>query len=216
MKLYVEREPAPNPRRVAIFLREKGLEIQSVRVDLRASEHKTPAHLARNSLGQLPVLELDDGRTICESVSICRYLEGLYPDPPLFGGELMQQALIDMWIRRVEFNLMVPIGLFWRHAHPMTAHLVDQHRVFGESNRRRFESAINWLDRELSRGGPFIAGDQFTMGDIVAITTIDFAVLIGLEVPPSCAAVMAWRENVGQRPSVVTAPDVLQRFGDRR
>jgi glutathione S-transferase len=216
MKLYVERDPAPNPRRVAIFLREKGLEMQTVHVDLRASAHKTPAHLARNSLGQLPVLELDDGKTICESVSICRYLEGLYPQPPLFGGDLMQQALIDMWIRRVEFNLMVPIGLFWRHAHRMTAHLVDQHRVFGESNRGRFESAIKWLDRELSSGRAFIAGDQFTMADIVAITTIDFAVLIGLEIPPSCAHVLAWRERVGQRPSVEMATDAMDRYRETR
>ena len=212
MKLYMERDPAPNPRRVAIFLREKGLEIETVRIDLRAREHKTPAHLARNSLGQLPVLELDDGRMISESVSICRYLEGLYPEPLLFGGDLIQQALIDMWIRRVEFNLMVPIGLFWRHAHPLTANLIDQHRVFGETNRGRFESVAKWLDRELSSNGPFIAGDQFSMADIVTITSIDFAVLIGLDIPETCASLLAWREKISLRPSVALAPEAARRY----
>jgi glutathione S-transferase len=110
MKLFGDRNPAPNPRRVRIFLAEKALELSYEQVPIVKRAHKSPEFRAKNSLGQLPVLELDDGTTICESVSICRYLEELHPTPALFGETALERAQIDMWIRRVEFVLMQPIA----------------------------------------------------------------------------------------------------------
>ena len=206
MKLYMEQDPAPNPRRVAIFLREKGLELPVARIDLRKGEHKSPEHLARNSLGQVPVLELDDGRTLSESVSICRYLEALHPEPALFGVDAFDRAAFDQWIRRIEFMLTAPVGQFWRHAHPLTARLIAQHTAFGESNRERVADALRWLDGELGRSGGCVAGEAFGMADIVAVTTLDFAELIGLETPGGLAHLEAWRARMGARPSMATAP----------
>jgi glutathione S-transferase len=212
MKLYMERDPAPNPRRVAIFLREKGVELETVRVNMRERAHKAPEHLQRNSLGQLPVLELDDGRMLCESVSICRYLEGVYPEPRLFGRDNYEAALVDMWTRRIEFNVTIPVGLFWRHRHPLTAHLLEQHQDFGESNRGRVAKAMRWLDREMGAKDGFIAGEAFSMADIVAVTTLDFATLIGLPFPEDCGRLRVWRERMDQRPSTAMPPEARERY----
>ena len=214
MKLYIERDPAPNPRRVGIFLREKGIDeqIETIRVDLRKREHKSAEHLARNTLGQVPTLELDDGRRLSESVSICRYLEALHPRPALFGTQAFEQAFIDQWIRRIEMVVMSPVGQFWRHAHPLTATLLEQHTTFGESNRPLFTRALEWLDKDLTMNGPFIAGLSFSMADIVAVTTIDFAELIGLQIPPACTALGAWRERMRERPSMAMPATVHSRY----
>jgi glutathione S-transferase len=200
MILYDESNPAPNPRRVRIFLAEKGLDVPRVRVNLRKREHKAPEHKARNSLGQVPTLELDDGTTISETVAICRYLDALHPAPPLFGTTPLEVAQIDMWIRRIEFQIMTPVGMFWRHAHPLTAALLTQFKDFGESNRAIYAGGLKWLDRELA-GRDFIAGDAFTMADICALTTVDFAAFTGLEMPEECAALRAWHARVSARPS---------------
>ncbi|MBP7703908.1 MAG: glutathione S-transferase [Caulobacter sp.] len=201
MILYGERNPAPNPRRVRIFIAEKGIDLPETRVDMRKGEHKSPEHKARNSLGQLPTLVLDDGTAISETVAICRYLESLHPEPSLFGRTGLEQAQIEMWIRRVEFQLMTPVGMFWRHAHPLTAALLKQYTEFGESNREAYARTTAWLDRELSDGRPFIAGDAYSMADIAALTTIDFASFTGLEPPETATHLKAWRERVSARPS---------------
>lgn len=200
MKLYGEDNPAPNPRRVRIFLAEKGGRVEHVRVPMRERAHKSPEFLAKNSLGQLPVLELDDGSRISESVSICRYLDETLPGPALFGATARERADIDMWIRRIEFQLMAPIGQIWRHTHPLTAPLLTQFVAFGESNRPRVEQAYRWLDGELA-SRPFIAGDHYTMADIIALTTVDFGVFIGVPIPPDCATVLAWHARVSARES---------------
>lgn len=200
MILYDENNPAPNPRRVRIYLAEKGVALPTVRVKLAKREHKAPEHRARNSLGQVPTLELDDGTMISESVSICRYLESLHPAPPMFGTTPVQAAQIDMMIRRIEFALMTPVGMFWRHAHPLTAPLLTQFTDFGESNRPLYAGACKWLDREIGNH-TFIAGDAYTMADIIALTTIDFATFTGLEVPEECTTLRAWHERVSARPS---------------
>ncbi len=200
MKLYDENNPAPNPRRVRIFLAEKGVTIPLVRVAMRKGEHKSPEHKARNSLGQLPTLELDDGTMISESVSICRFLESVHPAPPLFGATPLESARIDMMIRRVEFQMMTPVGMFWRHAHPFTAALLTQFKDFGESNRAHYASACRWLDREIAECD-FIAGGAYSMADIVALTTVDFAAFTGLEMPAECATLKAWHDRVSARPN---------------
>jgi glutathione S-transferase len=201
MKLYNTSMPAPNPRRVRIFLAEKGVAVDLVEVALMKGEHKMPDHVARNSLGQTPVLELDDGTCLSETVAICRYLEGLHPEPPLFGRTALEQAQVDMWVRRVEFQLMGPAGNFWRHAHPFTAKIVvPQYKEFGEANRGGYEKALMWFDTELAKT-PFVAGDAFTMADICALSTVDFADWIGLKVPDAAGHVKDWHARVSARES---------------
>ena len=126
MKLYGAPMPAPNPRRVRIFLAEKGIDLPETPVDMRKREHKSADFRAKNSMGQLPALELDDGTCISETVAICRYFEETHPEPPLFGRTAVEKALVDQWIRRVEFAVMMPVGNFWRHAHPYTAALAGR------------------------------------------------------------------------------------------
>ncbi|WP_374569954.1 glutathione S-transferase family protein [Phenylobacterium sp.] len=200
MILYGAPMPAPNPRRVRIFLAEKGIELPETPVDMRKREHKAAEFRAKNSLGQIPVLELDDGTAISETVAICRYFDETQPDPPLFGRTALEKAQVDMWIRRVEFILMSPVGNFWRHAHPFTAQLLTQYKDFGESNRQAYANAQQWLDRELE-DRPFVAGEAFTMADICALSTVDFATWIGLELDPANENLAAWRERVSARPS---------------
>jgi len=199
MELYGAPNPAPNPRRVRIYLAEKGIDLAETPVDLRAREQKSPEHRARNAAGQVPTLVLDDGRTLSESVSICRYLEALHPDPPLFGRDAFEAAEVDQWIRRVEFILMNPVAMFWRHAHPFTASLLEQHRDFGESNREGAAHAMRWFDEQLG-GRDHLAGG-YSMADICLLTTVDFAAWIGLERPAGCANLGRWHAAVSGRPS---------------
>jgi len=201
MKLYNAPLPAPNPRRVRIFLAEKGVTVPMTDIAIMKREHKSPEHLARNSLGQVPTLELDDGTTISETVAICRYFEGLHPAPPMFGKTPLEQAMVEQWVRRVEFAVMTPVGMFWRHAHPFTAAVVvPQYKDFGESNRAHYERALGWLDGEL-KGREFLATGDYTLADICLLSTVDFAGWIGLGIPEGMANVHAWHERVMARPS---------------
>ena len=214
MRLFNEADPAPNPRRVRIFLKEKGIDLELVPTPLMKRAHKAPEHMARNPLGQVPVLELDDGSHLSESVSICRYLEELHPEPNLFGSNAKERATIDMWIRRVEFRLMIPVGQVWVHTHPFTAVVAtqtfgQQFKDYGETNRKVFASGCKLFDREIA-GRPFIATDRYTMADIVAQTTFDFARFIGLDIPDECETLHAWYKNVSARPSAVfEVPDAV-------
>lgn len=199
MKLYGAPNPAPNPRRVRIFLAEKGIDLPETPVDLLTREHKSPEHRARNPAGQIPTLELDNGRTLSESVSICRYLDALHLQPPLFGTDAFTAAEVDQWIRRVEFILMTPVAMFWRHAHPFTARLLAQNTAFGESNRPLVDDAMRWFDRQLM-GRAWLAGD-YSMADICLLTTVDFAVWIGLAMPEDAPDLRRWHEAASARPS---------------
>ena len=200
MILYGAPNPAPNPRRVRIFLAEKGIELPETPVSLMKREHKSPEFRAKNSMGQVPTLELDDGTCISETVAICRYFEETQPEPPLFGTTPVEKALVDMWVRRTEFTVMMPVGNFWRHAHPRTAALLTQFKDFGESNRETYKGAQKWLDRELA-DKPFLAGDAFTVADICLLTTVDFADWIGLPIEDGFDNLKAWHARVSARPS---------------
>ena len=200
MILYGAPNPAPNPRRVRIFLAEKGIELPETPIDLMKREHKSPEHRARNSMGQVPTLELDDGTCISETVAICRYFEEANPQPPLFGTTPVEKALVDMWVRRIEFTVMMPVGNFWRHAHPRTAALLTQYKDFGESNKETYKGAQTWLDRELG-GQEFVAGDRYSMADICLLSTVDFAGWIGLPLEDEFANLKGWHERVSARPS---------------
>ena len=199
MKLYGAPNPAPNPRRVRIYLAEKGIDLKEAPVDIRAREQKGPEHRARNPAEQVPTLVLDNERSISESVSICRYLEALYPESPLFGQGAYEVAEVDQWIRRVEFIAMMPVANFWRHAHPFTAGLLTQFKDFGESNREAAAQAMRWFDAQLEDREHLAGG--YSMADICLLTTVDFAKWIGLPLPDDCANLMRWHEAVSSRPS---------------
>jgi len=200
MILYGAPMPAPNPRRVRMFLAEKGIELAETRVDMMKREHKSPEFRAKNSMGQIPTLELDDGTCISETVAICRYFEELHPTPALFGGTAVEKALVDQWVRRVEFAVMMPVGNFWRHAHPRTAALLTQFKDFGESNKATYQGAQKFLNRELE-GREFLATDGLTMADICLLSTVDFADWIGLPVEEEFGNLVAWRARMKARPS---------------
>lgn len=200
MILYGAPMPAPNPRRVRIFLAEKGVDLPETTVDMRKREHKSPEFRAKNSMGQLPTLELDDGTCISETVAICRYFEETHPEPPMFGRTAVEKALVEQWIRRVEFAVMMPVGNFWRHAHPFTAALLTQYKDFGEANRETYRGAQKYIDRELA-GREFLVGDSYSMADICLLSTVDFADWIGLPVEDEFQNLKAWRERVSARPS---------------
>lgn len=205
MKLY-DNTFAPNPRRVRIFLAEKGIEVATVQVDLPKREHKSAEFKRKNSLGAVPVLELDDGRCISESVAICRYFEELHPEPPLFGRDAVERAEVEMWNRRVELGLMGQVAQVWIHGSPYTAPLVaaqggEQVPAAAEFNRVGSARFFRWLDRELD-GRTFIAGDHFTVADITALCTIDFAAkLVGVTADPGLTHVARWHASVSARPS---------------
>lgn len=175
MKLYTY-PGAPNPRRVHVYLAEKGLEIPCQTVDIMKRENRAPAFVENvDPMGRLPVLELDDGSHLAESVAICRYLEALHPDPPLFGRDAKEQGTIEMWIRRVELDFMVPVGLVWIHGSPLTkAVMPEQIPAVAEQNRKRVGQTFRFLDRTLA-DRPHLAGDAFSMADIVCLCTLDFA-----------------------------------------
>jgi glutathione S-transferase len=200
MKLYNENNPAPNPRRVRIFLAEKTISIPFVHVPMREGAHKSAEFKAKNSLGQVPVLELDDGSMLSESIAICRYLEELHPTPALFGADAWGRAQVEMWMRRIEFALMSRIGAVWINTHKYTARLGTQYQDYGEASRVKSIQALQWLNDEMA-GREFIAGDKYTMADIVALTTIDFAAFIGIAMPEELGHLRKWHAKVSSRPS---------------
>lgn len=200
MIFYDSPNPAPNPRRVRIFAAEKGIELPSQPVSIVKREHKSTEFLALNPRGQTPALQLDDGAVISESVAICRYLEAVYPEPPLFGVGAVEQALVEMWSRRVEMVLMPPVGAVWVHTHPFTAVLPGRNSEWGEANRPRVDDALRFFDRSLE-GGNFIAGDHYTIADILLLTTVDFAAFIGIAIAEDLHNLRAWHARVTARPS---------------
>ena len=201
MKLYNENNPAPNPRKVRIYLAEKGLDVPLSRIEMAKRQHKSPEFIAKNSLGQVPVLELDDGTYLCESLAICRYFEELHPEPALFGIDARDKALVEMWVRRVEFRLWRPMSMVWRHADPRTAFLGNQFKEFGEANRQILFDEMRWLDREIDDGRAFIAGERYSIADIVTLCGLDFAGFVQMPIPAECRALTAWHARITARPS---------------
>jgi len=202
MKLYTYAG-APNPRRVHIYLAEKGIEVPFESVDIMKRANRTPEFMERvNSMGGLPVLELDDGSHIAESVAICRYFEVLHPEPSLFGTTPKEQGIVEMWIRRIELNFMMPVGMVWVHGSPLTKGVI-KHQIaeMAEQNRKIVGNYFEFLDRHLATQ-PFLAGERFSMPDIVALTTMDFASQLNkLPHPPELEHLSRWYEAVSSRPS---------------
>jgi len=201
MLLFNAPNPAPNPRRVRIVLAEKGVAIPIGDLALRQGAHKHPDFLAVNPLGQVPTLQLDDGRVLTESLSICRYLDALHPEPPLFGTDPFNCAEIDMLTRRVELRLQRAIGMVWLHTHPLTAPLVKpQFRDFGETQRTQAFAFMGEFDVALD-GRDWLDGRAFTIADIALLTCIDFGIFIGVDIPADLANLRGWRARASARPS---------------
>jgi glutathione S-transferase len=202
MKLFHDPR-APNPRRVRIFLSEKGLidQVEQIEVSINDRQHREPEHLARHPLGLVPVLELDDGRHLRESMAICRYLEELHPEPNLLGAEPWERAQIEQWNRHAELELMGPIAQVFRNTHPFWQGRIAQAPEFGAIARDVLAERMAWFDRELA-GRPYIAGDRFTVADITALCGLDFGKVSGIRIDAATHPNLArWRADVSARPS---------------
>jgi glutathione S-transferase len=200
MKLY-DGGRAPSPRRVRVFLAEKGITVPLEPVDLGALAQKSPAYSAVNPLQRVPALVLDDGTVITESIAICRYFEALNPEPPLFGQGALEIAMIEMWNRRLELHLFAPVSHVLRHSHPAMAKMeVPQVPAWAEANKPRIEEFLGIFDRALA-GRPFAAGDRFSVADITGMIAIDFMKPAKLAVPEACVNVRRWHAAVAARPS---------------
>jgi glutathione S-transferase len=199
MKIY-DFKLAPNPRRVRIFLAEKGISVPFEEVDIFKGINRQPEFLKKNSLGGIPVLELDDGRYLAESVAICRYFELLHPEPPLFGKGAFEQANVEMWNRRIELAVLVPVGLVWGHSHELTRARIKQIPEMGEQSRNIVEQRYQWLDGELA-DRQFIAGDKYSIADITAMVVLDFAKFNNISVQPDQKNLTRWYQTVSSRPS---------------
>jgi glutathione S-transferase len=192
---------APNPRRVRVFLAEKGIEVPLIPIDMGAREHRSSEIATRNPLRRLPVLELDDGTIITESVAICRYFEELHPEPALFGRGALGKALVEMWQRRMELNLLTAVAQAFRHIHPaMKEWEVPQIPEWGEANKPKALAFLELLDAELAHR-EFAAGDEFSIADITGLIAIDFMKPARIGVPEELGNVARWYQAVSSRPS---------------
>jgi glutathione S-transferase len=199
MKLY-DSAMAPNPRRVRIFLAEKGIEVPTVSVDIGAAENRKPEYLAKNPMGGVPMLELDDGTCLAETVAICRYFEAEQPEPPLMGVDGRDVAIVEMWNRRMEFEVAVPAMQSFRNTHDFFKGRIPQVPEYGAVCKASVLKRLEWLDTELS-SRKFIAGDRFTIADITAVVGIDFGRVTGIRIEPALKNLQRWHEAVSARPS---------------
>lgn len=199
--ILIEDNRAPNPRRVRIFLAEKGVEVERRHIDIMTEEHKTPEMVQRNPFMRIPVLELDNGTCIAEAMAICRYFEALHPEPALFGKTPLEIGMIDMWQRRIELQLMHPIGFAFRHSHPRMAHLeVPQIKEWSEVNVGRVEAMLDFLNGELA-SRKFLAGDSFSVADIDALCAVDFMRVARVVLKDEHIHLKRWHDQVSARPS---------------
>ncbi len=199
MKLY-NASVSPNAQRVRIFLAEKGLEVETQLLDLFQNEARSPTFLKINSLGAIPVLTLDDGTVITESVAVCRYLEALNPEPPLFGQDAKGQALVEMWIRRVELEIMRPLADIVQNTLPFFAERMTQLPDYAALQRKTALEKFAWLDKEIA-GRPYLTGETFTMADIVGMSALSVAGFVEAEPGTDLKNVQAWKDRVSSRPS---------------
>jgi glutathione S-transferase len=200
MKILQTRA-APNPRRVRLFLAEKGITVPFEELDLMKGELKTAEFTKLNPFQRVPVLILDDGTAIAETVAICRYFEETNPSPSLFGTGALERAQVEMWNRRVELGLLLSVAQAFRHLHPAMAHLeVPQVAAWGEANKPRALEILGIMDEELAKKR-FIAGANYSIADITALVAVDFMKPARIERPKGLQHVARWHEEVSARPS---------------
>jgi glutathione S-transferase len=199
MKLY-DSKMAPNPRRVRIFLAEKGIQVPDDQVDLAKAQNRSPEFLKINPMGGVPVLQMDDGTNLAESVAICRYFEETHPEPRLMGVDARDKAEVEMWQRRMELNLLSTVAGCFRNTSEFFKGRIPQVPEYGEVCRQAAEKAFGMLDGFLA-DRKFIAGERYTIADITALVAVDFAKLIKLRISPEQKNLVRWHEAVSSRPS---------------
>ncbi|WP_163848061.1 glutathione S-transferase family protein [Pseudooceanicola aestuarii] len=207
MKLY-DFSHAPNCRRVRVFAAEKGLDLECVPVDMTKREQMSDDYARINDRMLLPMLELEDGTRLHESGAICRYLEEMHPEPPLFGTDPLERARVEAWNRRVELEGLTAAAEVLRNA---SRHFADralpgprnyaQIPELAERGRQRLDVFYDALDRQLGET-PYLAGDRFSIADILALVVVDFAASAGRHPAPEGAANLGrWHADVSARPS---------------
>jgi glutathione S-transferase len=199
MKIY-NSPAAPNPRRVRIFLAEKGIQVPYEDIDIANAVNRQPEFRRKNPLAGVPVLELDDGTCIAESVAICRYFEEIQPEPPLFGIGAKGKAVVEMWNRRMELALLLPIADSFRQRHDFFKGRIRQVPEYAEIQKQNAEDALKWLDSELANRR-YIAGDSFSVADITAMVGIDFGRVSKIAIQPDQKNLARWHQEVSSRPS---------------
>ena len=199
MKLH-DSAMAPNPRRVRIFLAEKGIEVPTVQVDLGKSENREPPFLALNPLGGVPILELDDGSVISESVAICRYFEETQPEPALLGSDAQDRANVEMWQRRAELVLFNNVTGCFRNTHDFFKGRIPQVAEYGAVCKEGAISSLGFFDDRLSNS-EFLSGDAYTIADITALVALDFGRISEIRIGPEHKHLTRWYETVSNRPS---------------
>ena len=202
MKLY-DFPKAPNPRRVKIFAHEKDIELELINCDMGIRELKTPEFLTKNPSGKIPVLELENGECISESVAICRYLELIKPEPNLFGKDAYEIAYIESRNRHIEFELWTQIGTSWVNG-PIVGSLgiFDQIPDAKAASDKNVRTYYQRLDEEFGLNN-FVAGERFTIADITLVSAIDFASeMVDLKPNEDLKNLYRWHEEVSSRPSI--------------
>jgi len=200
VKLY-DLPPSPNARRVRIFIAEKGLEIPIVPVNMMTGENQSEDYLVKNSLGKMPLLELDDGTCIAESAAICRYLEEMNPNPPLMGQNPLERALVEMWHRRMELEFLIPMITIFLHTGEMWKDRVTQIPQVAETGILNVKERMEWLDRELD-GKEFITGEDYTVADIAAQCAFVMGkAALGLRIAEDQLNLSNWFTRVSSRPT---------------
>ena len=193
---------APNPRRVEIYLIEKGIEVETENIDLGAKANYEPEFVAMNPLARVPVLELDDGTFLAESKAICRYFEETHPKPPLLGSNTQERVLIEMWDRRMESELMGNITGAFRHLHPYWDGRIEQIPAYGDICKKNADDRMAWLNGELA-DRDYIAGDRFTLADITAICAFGIGRVAKIRIPEELKNLTEWNERMSARDSVI-------------
>jgi glutathione S-transferase len=185
---------------VRIFLAEKGIEVPTVQVDIGKAENRQPEFLAKNPMGGVPILELDDGSFLAETVAICRYFESVQPEPALMGVDGQDCAFVEMWNRRMEFEVTLPAMQSFRNTHDFFKGRIPQVPEYGAVCKASVLKRLEWLDTELA-GREFIAGERFTIADITAVVGIDFGRVTEIRIEPELKNLQRWYEAVSSRPS---------------
>lgn len=199
MKIY-DTKTAPSPRRVRVFLAEKNIPMEYIQVDLQKGENISAEMRVKNPVGKIPVLELDDGTCISEAASICLYFEQLYPEINLLGETPLEKAQIDMWHRQVELYFFGQVGMCFQHTTGYFKDRMTPVKEYGEVAGKNAQGFLNLLEKRLA-DSEFIAGDRFTIADITAMCTVDFARVVKIKISDEQPNLQRWYAAVSSRPS---------------
>jgi glutathione S-transferase len=203
VKLY--SSIGPNPRVVNMFAAEKGLSLEKATVDLMGGENRREPYLKVNPAGQTPALELDDGSCLTEITAICEYLEERHPDPPLIGTTAEERAQTRMWTRRVDIKVCEPMANGFRYSEGLRL-FESRMRVLPEAApglKAVARDGLEWLEAHFQ--GPWIAGQRFTLADILLFAFLDFGATVGQPLDPANAKLTDWFGRVKARPSAAAS-----------